>query len=172
VRSGFAVREATQADLDRVTEIKVRNWADTYGALLPPAVLSRYLDRDVQLAELREMAATPNTLILVAEDASGETVGFSLTHFDAEPDPWLESLHVPREFRGTGIGTFLMGATARELRARGYNTMRLAVITGNDAAGRFYQRLGGTMIGVEPAPWAAGVTHEVYRWSDLAALER
>jgi hypothetical protein len=54
--------------------------------------------------------------------------------------------------------------------ARGYSSMRLGVISGNVAAGRFYERLGGKMIGLEPVSWAQGVAHEVYRWANLASL--
>jgi ribosomal protein S18 acetylase RimI-like enzyme len=170
VSSGFSVRDATGADLERVTEIKVRNWAETYGSLLEPSVLRPFLDRDAQLAELREKSAEPGTLLLVAEDGSGDIIGFALTYLDDEPEPWLESLHVLSELRGSGIGTLLMRRTAERLIARGHSSMRLGVFSGNVAAARFYERIGGTMIGLEPVTWAQGVTHEVYRWADLASL--
>jgi ribosomal protein S18 acetylase RimI-like enzyme len=169
VRSGFSVRDATAADLERVSDIKVRNWADAYGSILEPAVLAPFLDRDAQLVELREKSAQPDTLLLVAE-RSGEVIGFALTYLDYEPEPWLESLHVLRESRGSGLGTLLMRRTAERVIARGHSSMRLGVISGNVAAARFYERLGGTMIGLEPVTWAQGVAHEVYRWADLALL--
>jgi ribosomal protein S18 acetylase RimI-like enzyme len=170
VSSEFTVRDATQADLDRVSDIKVRNWADTYAGLVEPAVLRPFLDRDAQLAELREKVAHSGTLLLVAENGSGDVAGFALTYLEDEKGPWLESLHVLRELRGAGIGTLLMRATAARARARGYTSLRLGVIVGNAAAARFYQRLGGTMTGVRPVSWAPGASHEVYRWEDLAAL--
>ena len=168
--SGFSVRDATVEDLLQVSEIKVRNWADTYGSILEPAVLRPFLDRDAQLAELREKLAEPGTLMLVAEDSSGDITGFAVTYLDDEPEPWLESLHVLRESRGSGTGTLLMRCTAQRVIARGHSSLRLGVISGNVAAARFYERLGGTMIGLEPVTWAQGVAHEVYRWADLALL--
>lgn len=170
--AGFSIRDATVADLERVTEIKVRNWADTYGSLLEPAVLRPFLDGDAQLAELREKFAQPGTLLLIASDGLGDIVGFALTYLDQEPDPWLESLHVLHEFRGSGIGALLMRRTAERLMARGHHRLRLGVIAGNVAAARFYTRLGASMIGLEPVAWAQGVAHEVYRWSDVASLAR
>jgi len=170
VSSGFSVRVATAADLERVSEIKVRNWADTYGSLLEPAALRPFVDRDAQLVELSEKLAEPGTLLLVAEEGPGHIVGFALTYLDDEPEPWLESLHVLRELRGAGIGTLLMRRTAEHVIARGHSTMRLGVISGNAAAARFYERLGGTMIGLEPVSWAQGVAHEMYRWADLSSL--
>lgn len=168
--SGSSVRAATGADLERVTDIKVRNWADTYRSLLEPAVLRPFLDREAQLAELREKSSEPGTSLLVAEDESGAIIGFALAYLEDEPEPWLESLHVLREVRGSGIGTLLMRRTAERVIAHGHSSMRLGVFSGNVAAGRFYERLGGTMIGLEPVSWAPGVTHEVYRWADLASL--
>ncbi len=38
------------------------------------------------------------------------------------------------------------------------------------AAARFYERLGGTMIWLEPLSWAPGVAHEVYRWAAIGLL--
>ena len=170
--AGFSVRDATPADLPRVSDIKVRNWADTYGPLLDPAVLRPFLDKKVQLAELGERLGQPGKLMLVAEDDSGEIAGFALTYGDDEPDPWLESLHVLRESRGSGIGTLLMQHTAARLIDRGHNTLRLGVISGNISAARFYERLGGTMIGLEALTWAPGASHEVYHWADLTSLNQ
>jgi ribosomal protein S18 acetylase RimI-like enzyme len=96
--------------------------------------------------------------------------GFAVTYLEDEPEPWLESLHVLRELRGSGIGTLLMRCTAERIIVRGHTSMRLGVISGNVAADRFYERLGGAMIGLEPLSWAPGAAHVVYRWADLASL--
>lgn len=153
------VRAATEADLPRVAEIKVRNWTDTYAPLLDPAVLGRFLDHEEQQDYLAGILRRPATIFLVAEDGAGIIVGFALTYLDQQPDPWLESLHVVHGARGAGSGTRLMRATAAELLARGHHTLRLGIVHGNAAAERFYEHLGGTMTGREPA-WqtACGTT--------------
>lgn len=164
------IRAAVEPDLHRIAEIKVRNWADTYAALLAPEVLAPFLDQATELEYLRKVARQPSALLLVAEDDGGTIIGFALTLLDESPDPWLESLHVVREARGAGAGTALMRTTAAELTNRGYRTMRLGVVQGNAAAGRFYERLGATMTGREPASWGVGVWHDIYRWHDLRLL--
>jgi len=163
------VREAVAADLERVAEIKVSNWADTYGPLLDARTLEPFLDTTAQLAYMREAAGAPGTLLLVAEDGDA-IVGFALTYADRDPEPWMESLHVLRELRSRGVGRSLMAATARELRARGHDTLRLGVVDGNTAASRFYERLGAAHAGRERAAWAPHVWHDLYRWSDLERL--
>lgn len=164
------MRDATEPDLPRVAEIKVRNWEDTYSALVDPATLGPFLDQGTQLAELRKGFRRPSTLLLVAENPAGAIVGFALIYLDHGPDPWLESLHIIRASRGAGAGRALTRATAARLRERGYNTLSLGVVEGNDAAARFYERLGATFAGREPASWAPGVWHEIYRWDDVSRL--
>jgi ribosomal protein S18 acetylase RimI-like enzyme len=166
----FIVREATATDLPRLADIKVGNWEDTYSTLVEPDVLRPFLDRDAQLAELSSTFQEGTTLLLVAEDESGDVVGFALTYIDHRPDPWLESLHVARASRGIGAGTTLMRATALHLLDRGHRTLRLGVVEGNDAAARFYDRLGAMKAGRERASWARGVWHEIYRWDDISRL--
>jgi ribosomal protein S18 acetylase RimI-like enzyme len=166
----FSVREGAPADLERITDIKVRSWAQTYGSFLEPEVLRPFLDRNKQLAYVRQAAVLPTTTLLVAHDRAGLVVGFGLAYLEPDSEPWLESLHVDGERRGQGIGTLLMRSLAAQLKARGYSTLRLGVIVGNEGAGRLYERLGATLVGVEPVSWAKGVSHEIYRWSDLTPL--
>jgi ribosomal protein S18 acetylase RimI-like enzyme len=168
----YSVRPGTAADLDAVTDIKVANWADTYAPLIPPAVLVPFLDRDLQRGKLKKEIEPPATSLLVAEDPSGRVIAFALTYLDREPEPWLESLHVLAEFRGRGAGTLLMRELAALLVARGDRSLRLGVITGNDAAARYYEALGATMLVEEPVTWAEGVRHQVFRWDDLTPLLR
>lgn len=169
----FSVRPGVERDLERVAAIRLRSWSDTYASLIPPQILRRYLDAAWQLADIRDSVARPDALLLVATnptDATADVIGFSLSFLDHRPEPLLESLHVLSGNRGRGAGTALMRATAAEMIARGHRTMRLGVIAGNDAAERFYERLGGVRAGAEPVSWADGVIHHMFRWPDLVAL--
>jgi ribosomal protein S18 acetylase RimI-like enzyme len=163
------VRDATLADLTRVSEIKVHNWTETYLPLLGSKVLAPFLDQAAQLEALRKQLSDPGTLLLVADDGT-QVVGFALTFVNRQPEPWMESLHVIADVRGHGVGTLLMSATAARLRAQGYSSMALGVIVGNDAAARYYENLGGIRVRTEPVTFAAGVSHWVYRWPDVSRL--
>jgi len=163
----YVVRDATPADLDRVAEIKVSGWADTYAPLVPPGVLAPFLDVPEQARKLRLLLEMPGTLLLVAAAESEPPAGFALTHADRSPEPWMESLHVLRVARGSGIGTALVRATAHRLLERGYRSLAWGVVSGNDSAARFYEHHGAVKVGVEPVDWADGVSHTVYRWPDL-----
>lgn len=165
-----SVRSGTERDLERITAIKVRTWSETYSPLIAPEVLQPFLDQAAQLAYLQEKAGSANTILLVAEDDKKGVIGFALTFLDHGPDPWLESLHVHPDSQSRGVGTLLMRATASELKAGGYNSLRLGVVEGNAAAERFYERLGALDAGREPTSWADGVMHHLYRWRTLDAL--
>ena len=166
----FAVRNATEADLGRVRDIKVDSWADAYAPLVDATTLKPYLDRGLQLEKLRETLALPGVSLLVAEDGARTVVGLALIYTRQEPEPWLESLHVAPAVRGRGAGTALMAATARHLVGLGYTSLRLGVVVGNVRAAEFYDRLGGVMIGEEPANWGHRVRHWIYRWPVLSGL--
>ena len=166
----YSVRDGDADDLERVAEIKVRSWSDTYGTLLEREALRPFLDHDKQLAYIRHAVAQQTTTLLVAQDASGLVVGFALAYLEPDREPWLESLHVDSDLRGHGVGTLLMRSLAAHLKSRGHNTMRLGVLVGNLGAARLYQRLGATLIDTEPVSWARGVQHEIYAWSDLTPL--
>jgi ribosomal protein S18 acetylase RimI-like enzyme len=166
------VRQGRSEDIEPTAAIKVANWAETYAALIPPAVLARLVDRDHALDELRASTARPDAIFLVAEDGAGSVLGFALAYLEEGPDAWLESLHVAASARGRGVGTELMIELARILQKRGYRSLSLGVVKGNAGAGRLYTRLGASLVRVEPTTWAEGVDHEVYRWVDLAALAR
>lgn len=54
----------------------------------------------------------------------------------------LETLAVLPSARGRGLGTALVGAVRAHWRAAGVGFATVSVIAGNDAAQRFYDRLG------------------------------
>ena len=166
----LGVRDFEEHDLVRVAEIKIRNWSDTYAPFLPDDVLEPFLDHASQIDYMRAAAAAPGTVLLVAEDSVKGVIGFALTYLDRPPEPWLESLHVLADCRGMGAGTLLMRETARRIAQRGFSTMRLGVVEGNSKAEVFYERLGGISEGFEPADWAPGVRHHIYRWPDVTVL--
>ena len=163
------MRDAVAGDVGRIADIKVRSWADTYGPLVPREVLGRFLDTERSAAEIHELVRSPDTLLLVGP-STGDIQGFALTYMARSPEPWLESLHVIQDERGRGLGTQLIRETAKRLLAAGYQSLSLGVILGNDRASKFYERLGGVPVRVEPVDFAEGVEHTVWRWPDLTRL--
>jgi ribosomal protein S18 acetylase RimI-like enzyme len=77
-------------------------------------------------------------------------VGYALVHMRGPEETWatgeriarLETLAVLPAYRGRGIGTALIDAVYRELRARGVRQLDVSVIAYNSDAVRFFGRLG------------------------------
>jgi ribosomal protein S18 acetylase RimI-like enzyme len=101
-------------------------------------------------ADYLEWLRAGSALVLGAERGS-QLVGYALTRvheggsdtFDLgsrHAEVW--SLSVSSAERGRGIGTLLLDAVDRELERRGIHHLAIAVMEGNDAARRFYERRG------------------------------
>jgi ribosomal protein S18 acetylase RimI-like enzyme len=95
------------------------------------------------------LLARPGSFFLLAEH-DGRLVGYAAVAVGGteaslevgERVGSLESLSVLPEERGQGLGGRLMDAVFEELRRLGVEEISLAVMEGNDDAGRFYERLG------------------------------
>lgn len=88
--------------------------------------------------------------LLVAE-VDGRPAGYAMVELHpGHDDTWpvgaryaeLQSLVVEDGLRGSGVGGILMDAVEAELAARGVTDLSVAVLAGNDAAVRFYERRG------------------------------
>jgi ribosomal protein S18 acetylase RimI-like enzyme len=97
-----------------------------------------------------QMLGDGSAFVLAAEDG-GALVGYALVLIKSGPDDtfpfgdhWAElvSLAVAEERRGAGIGTRLLDAVDAELQRRGVTGLEVAVMEGNDAALRLYERRG------------------------------
>ncbi|HXV96607.1 MAG TPA: GNAT family N-acetyltransferase [Gaiellaceae bacterium] len=100
-------------------------------------------------AHYERVLAQPETFLLLAERA-GRPVGCALvlvagTQASLEVGERvgdLDTISVLPEERGRGLGGRLLAEVHAELRRRGIGELSLAVMEGNDAAVRFYERHG------------------------------
>jgi GNAT superfamily N-acetyltransferase len=82
---------------------------------------------------------------------SGEVAGFALSYFTfstfaGRRGVYLEDLFVHPRFRGHGIGKALLRHLARETVGRGCDRLTWSVLTWNEPAIRFYERLGAARV--------------------------
>jgi ribosomal-protein-alanine N-acetyltransferase len=124
-------------------------------------VLREYLERDldtiVRLDEgcfaeefrfdrssMKAYAEARNAISLVAEK-EGEIVGFAIAHVDRVAAVWrgyVVTLDVAAEYRRRGLAGQMMQAVEMLAEAAGAQRIELHVFTENDAAIRFYERIG------------------------------
>ena len=108
------------------------------------------LEHEVVLTEALLKAglfgARPYAEAVLAEE-DGQAIGFALFYhnfstFLARPGMYLEDLFLLPDHRGRGVGRALLAHLARIAVERGCGRLEWAVLNWNQAAVRFYERLG------------------------------
>ncbi|HVD00949.1 MAG TPA: GNAT family N-acetyltransferase [Candidatus Dormibacteraeota bacterium] len=134
----FAIREATEADLELIEEL-IRALADyerlAHEVVMDAAALRRGLFGERRYAE-----------VLIGEE-DGRAAGFALffhnfSTFLGRPGIYLEDLFVRPEERGKGYGRALLQRLAEIAVERGCGRLEWAVLDWNQPAIGFYRRLG------------------------------
>lgn len=97
------------------------------------------------LKSYEEAFSSDNALIMVAE-SDGVLAGFSVFYLMA-PEAELPDIVVAEDFRGNGIGRFLLEKSFEELKNRDVNTIFLEVRVSNLTARKLYENTGFEEIG-------------------------
>ena len=169
------IAEAGADDAAAIAAIHIESWRAVYRGILP----EDYLDHDVvdeRRAYWNAALANPRGGdFTLAAARGGIVVGFISVTRDGEPgyDATIGSLHVMASGRGAGLGRRLMGRAVARLIDDSASSVALTVYDANEAAIRFYERLGGIADGAGIDPFAgANMPDTRYGWRDLPALRR
>jgi GNAT superfamily N-acetyltransferase len=172
------IRDARPADVPAIARVHVDSWRRTYRDLLPQSYLNS-LSADAREEMWGEAFAPESpTLLVVAEDL-GRIVGFAAAgparHETSEARAYggeLYAVYTLADYQRRGLGRRLVVAAAEALLARGYTDMITWVIEDN-AACRFYERLGGERVGSKTVELANMSLRAVaYGWPDMSVLLR
>ncbi|MHC3439260.1 N-acetyltransferase family protein [Natrialbaceae archaeon A-gly3] len=133
------IRPATPDDNDRIREVALATWHDTYDELeaetIDETVKAWYADEDLEDAMDR-----PGTAFLVAE-VDGEVVGF--THgVVQETEGDVVRMYVHPDHQEEGIGTALHERLRADMEDFNMKRMRAIDLESNDDAREFYEGLG------------------------------
>lgn len=170
------IRDAKPADVPAIARVHVESWRTTYREVLPQGYLNElsYGARE----EMWQQAFSPEstTFLVVAEDL-GKIVGFAAAgparQETSEAKPYggeLYAVYTLAEYQRRGLGRRLVVAAAETLIAKGYSDMITWVIE-DDAACRFYERLGGELLGSKTVEIADMSLRAVaYGWFDMSLL--
>ena len=96
-------------------------------------------------AELREIVASPATVLFMALDDEGRYVGtltLALFRIPTALRAWIEDVIVDDAARGQGVGEALNRAALDKARAVGAKTVDLTSRPSREAANRLYKRIG------------------------------
>jgi len=170
---GMHIRPATPDDAPRIAHVQVEGWRTTYRGI----VADEFLDRmSVEEAAARWLDALgqAKTFIWVAQADDGPVVAFAAGGPErsgrGDYPGELYAIYILLEWRGGGIGAKLVRRSARRLFESGTRAMLVWVLADNPSR-RFYEALGGRLIGQQPLAIGEQELIEVaYGWTDLEAL--
>lgn len=172
-------RVATPSDAGAIAALHAESWRRNYRGAYSDAFLDGNVRADrltVWTARLRE--PDPRSQTIVADDSEG-LVGFGHTIFEDDPR-WgalVDNLHVAHGSKRRGIGSRLLGLTARAVVERSTG-LYLWVLEQNHDARAFYEARGGRCVERAPVPPPGGVRARLngspvalrYAWSDAESL--
>ena len=169
------IRPAATADCRAIAEVHVASWQETYGGLLPEAVIARQGVDDRETQWRRTLERDPRLSDVFVADHDGAVVGFVASgpcRTDAlERDGEIYAVYLLRAHQRRGTGRALCRAAALRLRERGMASVAVWVLRENAPARRFYERAGGKILSERTMTETGATIVEVaYGWDDLTAL--
>jgi ribosomal protein S18 acetylase RimI-like enzyme len=172
------IRDANCADAQAIARVHVASWQASYRGIVPDAVLDTLSVERRQQMWARWLCDEPGqVLVSVAEDDGGRMVGFASAGRPQQPDEIpgydseLHTIYLLHKAQRQGIGRPLFRHAVERLAATGTRAMLLWVLAGNHQARRFYERLGGSVIGSTTAQFGEAALEEIaYGWPNLPAL--
>lgn len=171
----FTIRPAVPADAAGIARVQVDSYRSAYRGFFPQTYLDLFSYEEQAGDWERWMVNAPCDLLLVAESAEEQVIGYALaraqrgihTGYDSE----IIALHMLPALKGRGIGRALMHRTVTLLIERGCRSTMLWTLQGNPVRS-WYERLGGVLIGEKRDWWDDWEMVEVaYGWTDLPALK-
>jgi ribosomal protein S18 acetylase RimI-like enzyme len=140
------VRQAKPSDAEGIAAVQVEAWRAAYRGLLPDDVLDDLMVEEAE-QRWRERIVNPWGQFFVIE-REDEIVGYVACGENRDEDVDDErvgeiyAIYVhPEEWR-RGNGAVLVGKAIEQLRADGYEEVILWVLSGNEQAIGFYERVG------------------------------
>jgi ribosomal protein S18 acetylase RimI-like enzyme len=154
------LRSATGDDLAALAEVFVAAWRGGYRGVIPDDVIDA-MDVRAAAAELSPSLVAADRTTLVALDATGDVVGFTIFGPDRDRDAgYLASLYVSPTSAGRGIGRSLLDAAVTAMPSV---DITLWVFAENVRARRLYERAGFEPDGTELTDPRWGAAQVRYR---------
>ncbi len=170
------IRAAKPADAGSLARVHVDSWRSTYTGILPDEFLAglSYRDRESYWEQILT-TARPTVSNFLAATERGEVVGLAAGGPERTGDETyrgeLYLVYLLDQYQRKGLGRRLVSAVAERLLANGFDSMLLWVAKDNLAACRFYEALGGDLVGSQTLEISGqGIAEVSYGWRNVADL--
>ena len=143
--ANLTLRAAKREDAPAIAQIHVAAWRAAYRGLMPDDYLAS-LSVYERTKMWHDALGRPSPVQLALAEVDGTLAGFCLygPTRDKEPPEVAEiyAVNIHPDYWRRGAGRLLCEHALREAAAREHNAVTLWVMTGNERARGFYQRLG------------------------------
>lgn len=173
------IRNAKPGDEDGIVYSGIRGWQNTYKHILPIDYLTE-LDSQIpqrkiewglhlQKPEVRLQTFVAEVDQKVVGFATGDNNRSKQFPFDAE----IFAIYILKDYQRGGLGKKLVKALADYFLSRKQNSMIIASLKENHSARRFYEDIGGELVG-EKTFSVNGIDYPevVYGWKNLELLSK
>lgn len=176
------IRHAREEDATAMAHVIVDAFLAAHEDQMPAEVMRRRREEwtyevsaNAWLRTLREIAGATDSheCIFVTCDDSDEVIGLvmgvpadGLTHTGE-----VSALYVRPDWQGRGVGRQLVRMAATWLHQKGFTALHIAVLAANTPARKFYEAIGGTVIGERAFEDYGYIMPEtIYGWPDIRVL--
>ena len=172
----ITIRRGRPADAAGIARVHVDSWRTSYQGIVPADFLAGLSYERRQRRWDETLTRTDRgEVVYVAEDESGQIVGFASGGPERSGDPVYRgevyAIYLLAGQQRRGLGRRLMGAVAADLAAAGIHSLLLGVLAENAPARRFYAALGGVPLREQTFELGGVPVVEVaYGWADTAGL--
>jgi ribosomal protein S18 acetylase RimI-like enzyme len=151
----FTIRTAAAVDAERLAELAVRTFRDTYAEHNRPENMARYLAAHFG-PQLQSVELADQQMATVVAEAGPQLIGYAQLRRGDPPEcvPGTDRLelsrfYVDRPWHGRGVAQALMTATVREAADRRAQTLWLGVWERNSRGIAFYRKCGFADVGTQ-----------------------
>lgn len=170
------VRQAKIDDAPAIARVNVETWRTAYRRIVPADYLANlsYDRRESIWLEIISTAAKNEHFVYVAENNSGEVVGFAAGGHERTGkyiyQGELFSIYILEEYQGQGIGRQLVRCVAAKLADLDLNSLMVWVL-GDNSACKFYEVLGGKKVEEQQTSKAGVLLKEIaYGWTNIKII--
>ena len=181
MKNDISIRIAELEDAKGIAEVNIETWRSTYQGIMPDSYLCSL--------SLSERTAGQQTLLaasgsdndnsrFIAQTVQGRVVGYgavgkertNAVNFESE----LFGLYVLPEYHGKGIGRALTRFALDWLKQKRFRSLIVWVIEANPIGRRFYESLGGHILGINRTKEFDGhlIREVAYGWENLLEISK
>lgn len=143
------IRNIEYDDIPSVVDIQMNGWKVAYKGIIDDDILDA-MDRDIKIEKLKERYQDEPLIVAVLDN---EVVGFSRYVFDNcySPDYSIDceivALYVKPDLKYQGIGTKMFNYIVNEYKKLNKKKMIIWCLRDNYPSRKFYEKMGGKIIG-------------------------